>query len=101
MIFIIAAVTFFTRVLPFLIFPGNKKIPAFVAYLGRVLPCCVMGMLVIYCVKSVNLFCSPFGLPELISILLVVIVHKWKHNLLFSIVGGTIVYMILVQAVFV
>lgn len=97
---VIAVVTFLTRVLPFLIFPGNKKTPAFVTYLGNVLPFSVMGMLVVYCLKSVNLLTAPHGLPELVSVVLVVIVHKWKHNLLLSIAGGTVLYMFLVQIVF-
>ena len=97
---VIAVVTFLTRVLPFLIFPGNKKTPAFVTYLGNVLPFSVMGMLVVYCLKSVNLLTAPHGLPELVSVVLVVIVHKWKHNLLLSIAGGTVLYMFLVQVVF-
>lgn len=97
---VIAVVTFLTRVLPFLIFPGNKKTPAFVTYLGNVLPFSVMGMLVVYCLKSVDLLTAPHGLPELLSVVLVVIVHKWKHNLLLSIAGGTVLYMFLVQVVF-
>ena len=97
---VIAVVTFATRVLPFLIFPGNKKTPPFVTYLGNVLPFAVMGMLVIYCLKSVNVLSAPYGLPELISVVLVIIVHKWKHNLLLSIAGGTILYMFLIQVVF-
>lgn len=97
---VIALVTFATRVLPFLIFPGNKKTPPFVAYLGNVLPYAVMGMLVVYCLKSVNPLAAPYGLPELISIVLVIVAHKWKHNLLLSIAGGTVVYMFLIQVVF-
>lgn len=97
---VIAVVTFLTRVLPFLIFPGNKKTPAFVTYLGNVLPFSVMGMLVVYCLKSVDLLTAPHGLPELLSVVLVIIVHKWKHNLLLSIAGGTVLYMFLVQVVF-
>ncbi len=97
---VIALVTFATRVLPFLIFPGNKKTPPFVAYLGNVLPYAVMGMLVVYCLKSVNPLTAPYGLPELISIVLVIVAHKWKHNLLLSIAGGTVVYMFLIQVVF-
>lgn len=97
---VIAVVTFLTRVLPFLIFPGNKKTPAFVTYLGNVLPFSVMGMLVVYCLKSIDLLTAPHGLPELLSVVLVVIVHKWKHNLLLSIAGGTVLYMFLVQVVF-
>ncbi len=101
MVIVIAIVTFLTRVLPFIIFPGNKQTPPFITWLGKVLPCAVMGMLVIYCLKSVSILTFPYGIPELISITLVVLVHKWKHNLLLSIVGGTVVYMVLVQLVFV
>ena len=101
MVIVIAFVTFLTRVLPFIIFPGSKQTPPFITWLGKVLPCAVMGMLVIYCLKSVSILTFPYGIPELIAIVLVILVHKWKHNLLLSIVGGTVVYMLLVQLVFV
>ena len=96
----IAAVTFLTRLLPFLLFPANKKTPDFVLYLGRVLPYAIMGMLIIYCFKNVNFLSWPCGLAELLAGLFVILAHKWKHNLLLSIGGGTILYMILVQTVF-
>ena len=96
----VAAATFFTRLLPFLLFPANKKTPDFVLYLGRVLPYAIMGMLIIYCFKDVDFFAWPFGHPELLAGLFVVLAHKWKHSLLLSIGGGTVLYMVLVQAVF-
>ncbi len=96
----VAAATFFTRLLPFLLFPANKKTPDFVLYLGRVLPYAIMGMLIIYCFKDVEFLSRPFGLPELLAGLFVVLAHKWKHSLLLSIGGGTVLYMVLVQAVF-
>lgn len=99
-ILIIAGVTVLTRVIPFILFPGNKKTPAYIEYLGKVLPFSVMGMLVVYCFKSVSVIAWPHALPEIIAGVFVVAIHKWKHNLLFSIAGGTILYMILVQAVF-
>ena len=96
----VAAATFFTRLLPFLLFPANKKTPDFVLYLGRVLPYAIMGMLIIYCFKDVEFLSRPFGLPELLAGLFVVLAHKWKHSLLLSIGGGTVLYMVLVQVVF-
>ncbi|MCI8464672.1 MAG: branched-chain amino acid transporter AzlD [Lachnospiraceae bacterium] len=96
----IAAATFFTRLLPFLLFPANKKTPDFILYLGRVLPYAIMGMLIIYCFKDVDFLSWPCGLPELLASLFVILAHKWKHNLLLSIGGGTVLYMLLVQAVF-
>ena len=99
-ILVIAAVTVLTRVLPFALFPGNKKTPEFILYLGEVLPFAIIGMLVVYCFKSVSFFQAPFGLPEVIAGVFVIMIHKWKHNLLLSIGGGTILYMLLVQLIF-
>ena len=59
-----------------------------------------MGMLVVYCLKSVSITKAPHGLPEFLAIAAVVLVHKWKHNTLLSILGGTLLYMVLVQVVF-
>lgn len=97
---IIALGTFCTRVLPFILFPGNKEAPDFIEYLGRVLPYSIIGMLVVYCLKSVSVMKYPFGIPEFIGVAFVILVHKWKHNTLLSIGGGTVVYMILVQVIF-
>lgn len=69
-------------------------------YLSQVLPFAIMGMLVVYCLKNVSLTTGSHGIPEAISILLVVILHKWKHNTLLSILVGTVVYMFLVQMIF-
>ena len=92
--------TMLTRFLPFLIFPANKLTPAYIRYLGKVLPAAVFGMLVIYCLKNVSLFSGSHGIPELLSILLVVLLHLWKRQMLLSIAGGTICYMLLMQLVF-
>ena len=94
-----AAVTALIRFLPFLIF--HKGTPKPILYLGEVLPFAVMGMLVVYCLKNTSFISAPYGAPELLAILFVVIVHKWKHNTLLSVAGGTICYMLLVQMVFV
>lgn len=102
-IFTIAMVvlgTMLTRFLPFLIFPGDKPTPAFVRYLGKVLPAAVFGLLVIYSLKDVQVFSGSHGIPELLAILLVIVLHVWKRQMLLSIAGGTIFYMFLVQLVF-
>lgn len=100
MILVIALVTMATRFLPFLIFSENKKIPRLIHHLGNVLPCAMMGMLIVYCLKDVSLSHPPFGLPELIGIAVVALLHLWKRNSLLSIGIGTITYMLLVQFVF-
>lgn len=100
MILIMAGVTFFIRGLPFLLFPGNKKTPAYIMYLGKVLPFAIIGMLVVYCFKNVSVITAPFGIPELIALVVIVILHVWKRNTLVSIGGGTLLYMFLVQVLF-
>ena len=95
-----ALATQLTRWLPFLAFSGKKETPAFVKYLGRVLPPALMGLLVVYCFKNTPIFTGSHGLPELIAALFVVLSYEWKENLLLSVGGGTVAYMLLVQFVF-
>lgn len=97
----VAAGTQVTRWLPFILFPENKEPPAVVIYLGKVLPAAVMGLLVVYSLKSVDLLSGSHGLPEFIAIAVVAGLHWWKNNVLLSIAGGTVTYMLLVQLVFV
>ena len=96
---VMALVTMLTRFLPFIAF--RKRTPAYIAYLGRVLPAAIIGMLVVYCLKDVNVSAPPFGLPEGIAAAFVVGLQAWKRNALLSILAGTAAYMVLVQAVFV
>lgn len=92
--------TLLTRFLPFLIFPAGKSTPKYIQYLGKVLPSAVFGLLVIYCLKSVDILTWSHGIPELVSILLVIALHLWKRQTLLSIAAGTLCYMLLVQFVF-
>ena len=78
----------------------RKEPPAAILYLGDVLPYAIMGMLVIYCLKGVSFTGGSHGIPELASIFLVVVLHKWKHNMLLSILAGTACYMLMIQFVF-
>ncbi len=100
-IILVALTTLATRAIPFIVFPEGKKIPKAVEYLGKVLPPAVIGMLVVYCLKSVNPLSFPFGLPEFFAVAVVVVLHLWKRNNLMSIGAGTVLYMVLVQYVFV
>lgn len=92
--------TMLTRFLPFLLFPAGKPTPRYVQYLGKALPGAVFGLLVVYCLKNVSPLSGSHGLPELIAILVVAGLHLWKRQMLLSIAGGTICYMLLVQLVF-
>ena len=100
MIAVIVAGTMLTRFLPFLLFPAGKPTPEYIRYLGRVLPASVFGLLVIYCLKDVEILGGSHGIPEFISIAAVVVLHRWKRQMLLSIAGGTVLYMLLVQVIF-
>lgn len=92
--------TVITRFLPFVIFTSDRPTPKYIQYLGKMLPSAALGMLVVYCLKDVSLFKGNHAIPELISIMVVVLLHFWKRQMLLSIAGGTIFYMILVQLIF-
>ena len=98
LIAVMAGVTMLIRFLPFLLF--SKNTPKLILYLGEVLPYSMMAMLVVYCLKGTDFAGASHGIPEAVSVLLVAALHKWKHNTLLSILGGTVCYMLLVQLVF-
>ncbi len=100
LVLVMAAVTFLLRALPFLLFGGKRETPRYIMYLGDVLPAAIMGMLVVYCLRGVDLLHAPFGAPEILAALGVVGLQIWKRSSLLSILGGTVLYMVLVQLVF-
>lgn len=95
-----AVVTAVLRFIPFLIFGGKRETPAYISYLGRLLPYAVMAMLVVYCLRNISFAAAPFGATELISCAVVALLHVWKRSSILSILGGTVCYMLLVQLVF-
>lgn len=94
---VVAFVTIALRFLPFLIFGEKRKIPEVILYLGRVLPYAIMGMLVIYCLRGITTGGVEAGITQMIVCAVVVALHLWKRNTLISIIGGTVVYMVLAQ----
>ena len=92
--------TMLTRFLPFLVFQPKRPTPRYIQYLGRVLPGAIFAMLIIYCLRDVSLLQGSHGLPELIAIAVTAGLHLWKRQMLLSIAGGTICYMLLVQFIF-
>ena len=100
MIAVIALVTAALRFLPFFIFRGNRQTPKYIEYLGKVLPYAIMGMLVVYCLKGITFTALENWLPYFLATAAVVLLHLWKRNTLLSIITGTVLYMVLVQAVF-
>ena len=95
---VMSAFTILLRFLPFLVF--RKRVPPYIAYLGKVLQPAINRLLVVYCLRSTAILAFPFGIPELIAVLAVVLLQIWKHRSLLSILAGTAVYMLLVQLVF-
>jgi len=93
--------TMATRFLPFIIFKSGKPTPKFLTYIGKVLPPAVFGMLVVYCLKNVDLTIAPYGAAEIIGVLSVVILHLSFRKMLLSIAGGTIIYVALLNFVFI
>ena len=97
---VICLVTVALRFLPFLIFNGKRKTPRVIEKLSKILPCAVMGMLVVYCFKDLSFAAAAGYLPAVIASLVVALLYVWKRNTLISIVCGTVGYMLLVQFVF-
>lgn len=95
-----AAGTMLTRFLPFIVFRADKPTPKYVRYIGNALPGAIFGMLVVYCLKDVTILGGNHGIPEAIAIVAVIALHLWRRNMLISIAGGTVCYMLLLQFVF-
>lgn len=93
--------TILSRFLPFIIFRDKVATPPLVQYLGKALPAATFAMLVVYCLRNVNFLGTTHGLPEILSITVVCVLHLWKRQMLLSIAAGTICYMLLIQLVFI
>jgi branched-subunit amino acid transport protein AzlD len=89
--------TVLTRFLPYLVFSEGREIPSSVRYLGVVLAPAVFGLLVVYCLRNVDFTGGTFGIPEIISIIVVILLYIWKKGMLIPMAGGTACYMILIR----
>lgn len=96
---VVAFVTVLIRAFPFLVLKNKNS--SIIEYLGEVLPYPIMAMLIIYCLKSVDFLGGYHGISEIIAVGSVILLHIYKRNTLLSIFGGTIIYMICVQILFV
>lgn len=99
-LFVSGIITLLIRAFPFLLFGRNRELSPNISYLGKILPFAAMGILIVYCLRYVSWLQFPHGLPELLGITLVIVLHLWKRNNLISIGLGTAFYMILVQQIF-
>ena len=98
-IMIAALATVATRALPFALFRADKPTPKYLEYLGKALPPAVFAMLVVYCLKGISLAAFPHALPEIISISVVVLIHLLFRKMLLSILGGTVIYLVIVNLI--
>ena len=92
--------TVITRFLPFIMFPSGKTTPKYIQYLGKVIPGSIFGLLVVYALRNTNVLSGSHGIQEAVAIGIIIVLHLWKRNMLISIAGGTISYMLLIQLVF-
>ncbi|MEL7656034.1 MAG: AzlD domain-containing protein [Bacillota bacterium] len=97
---VVALMTWLTRAAPYLLFGGKSELPETVRYLGIVLPASIMVILVVYFMRNIDLAVFPFGLAELLSTALVILVQVLKKNTILSILLGTVCYMILIRTIF-
>ncbi len=93
---VVALVTALIRILPFVLF-AKGDVPKSVEYLGDTLPSAIMIILVIFCLRNIQFTVSPYGLPEIVATLFIIIFQYKKGNTLLSILLGTGVYMLLVK----
>lgn len=94
---VVVLATMLTRFGAFILFPESKTPPKFVRYLGRVLPSAIMGMLVIYSLGGMSWKLDARGISGVLAVFVVIVLHRWKHNMLVSIFGATALYMLLNQ----
>lgn len=94
----ILLVTFALRALPFAVLEPLRG-STFMRFLSRYMPVGIMTILVVYTLKDVSLGTGWHGLPEAIALAVTVGLHLWRHNALLSILGGTGVYVLLVNTV--
>ena len=92
--------TMITRFLPFILFKAHQAENSYISYLGEVLPYAAIGLLVVYCLKNLTFKGPAYGIPEIVAILFIIVMHYWRGNTLVSIGAGTLIYMVLVQVVF-
>ena len=94
-ILVMAIATYFTRLVPFIIFEPGKD-GSILNYISKNTLPMVMTILVIYMLKDVDYLSSEI-IYTLLALFVTTGFHIYKRNALLSILAGTIVYMMTVQ----
>lgn len=92
-----ALATMLTRALPFAVFGRREQLPPYIAYLGKLLPSSIVVILLAYCLKSYLPYRLAEGVEAFLALAFVFALHHWKRNMLFSIGGGTVLYMVFIR----
>ena len=92
--------TMLTRFLPFLIIGTNRETPKYIKYIGKIFPCAIFALLIVYCLRNINIFSGSHGIPEFLGIIATASIHLIKRQMLLSMAFGTIIYILLVQFIF-
>jgi branched-subunit amino acid transport protein AzlD len=97
-IVVMSIANFITRVFPFLFFI-SKEPPKIIVFVEKNFPPIIMTILIFYTLVKIDFLLFPYGLKELISIIIIVLLHIRFNNYLVSIFLGTLFYMVLMQFV--
>ena len=99
MVLAMGVVVIFCRAFPFLFFfrEGERKkgVGVFLDFVERVVPPVAMTVLAFNALGGAFRENLSNGLPALAAAVFTAVLHLWKGNFLISILGGTILYMII------
>ena len=89
--------TMLTRFLPFLVFSPKKPTPKYIQYLGSALPGAIFGMLVVYCLRNVDVLHFAYGLDDQPAPVeeTNAALHRGRHGVLYA--AGAIRVLILIS----
>ena len=94
LIVICACIVFFERSLPWIVF-GKKEMPKIVKRLSDLLPASLMVILVVYSLRTSD-FHDSFALIS--ASIFTAVFHYYQKNQILSVISGTAVYIILLNA---
>ena len=63
--------------------------------IGKQLPAYIMMLLLIYEIKLNSFLSWPYALPEMLALTVIICVHLWLRQVLFSMFVGTLTYLLL------
>jgi len=92
----VVLVTLALRALPFTVIAAWRQ-SALVGDLADWMPLGVLLILVVDSLSMTSFTTAPYGLPEVVALLLTIALHLWRRNTSLSVVVGTAGYLVLVN----